>query len=204
MEEELTTSLRSAAAGNLSALDALLERYRPRLLRMVQLRLDRRLRTRVDASDVLQETFVEVLRRFPDYLARPDMPFFLWLRFLVGQKVIAMHRHHLGTQGRDAQREQRRGPRLPGTDIDSITALLVDEHTSPSEGAMREELRARILATLQRMQPGDREILSMRHLEELTNAEVAAALGLDESTASKRYVRALGRLRSVLGGCVPA
>jgi len=195
--------LRRAAGGESEELDALFVHHRPRLLRMVELRLDQRLRTRVDASDVLQETFVEALRRLPDYVARPDMPFFLWLRFLAGQKVVALRRHHLGVQARDAQREQHAGTRPPRADPESMTAVLVDTHTSPSAAAMRDELREKLLATLERMEANDREILSLRHLEQLTNTEAARELGLDESTASKRYVRALAKLRAILGSGDP-
>ena len=192
--------LKDALENGGSALEELFEQHRQRLQRMVDMRLDRRLRGRVDASDVLQETYVEALQRLPTYVARPDMPFFLWLRFLAAQKVLAMHRHHLGAQARDAAREVRPRRALPAADMDSMTDVLMDTATSPSARAMRTELRERLLATLERMEPHDREILSLRHLEQLSNAEAAHELGLDESAASKRYVRALRRLRGVLGG----
>lgn len=190
--------LRRALEGSASELDTLLARHRDRLLRMVRLRMDRRLANRIDASDVVQDTYLEAARRLPDYLRDPDMPFFLWLRFLAGQRLAGLHRHHLGVQARDARREMRRGrPRAPGASTESISAAFVGRHTSPSDAAMREELRARVRDLLERMSAADREILSLRHFEQLSNAEAARELEIEESAASKRYARALRRLGEV-------
>lgn len=196
---ETTDRLRRAVGGDGSAMEELFAEHRLRLRRMVDLRLDRRLVGRIDASDVVQETFLEAVQRLPDYVARPDMPFFLWLRFLTAQKVVDTHRHHLGVQARDAGREARPARPFPKADPESMTGIFLDTCTPPPAAAARNELRERLLATLNRMEPHDREILSLRHLEQLSNAEAARELGMDESAASKRYVRALTRMRAALG-----
>src|SRR5215813_9863963 len=133
--------LQRVAQGDRQGLGALLERHRKRLRRMVALRLDQRLAGRIDASDVLQETFLEVAARLPEYLRQPTMPFFLWLRFLTGQKVMELHRHHLGAQMRDAGREIAlyRGA-LPETSSAALAAHLLGHDTRPSEAAMRAEM----------------------------------------------------------------
>jgi RNA polymerase sigma-70 factor (ECF subfamily) len=191
--------LRQAAAGDAHALGDLFDRHRDRLRRMVQMRLDRRLRGRVDPSDVLQEAYLEFARCLADYLHNPQVPFFLWLRFLTGMKLQALHRHHLGTKARDAGREvslhRGAGPRASSA---SLAAQLLGRHTTPSQAALRAELRARVQKALNDMEALDREVLSLRHFERLSNAETAQVLGLSETAASNRFVRALKRLRKVL------
>jgi RNA polymerase sigma-70 factor (ECF subfamily) len=177
----------------------LLERHRSRLRRMVALRLDRRLQGRIDASDIVQEAFLEASARRSDYLRQPDMPFFLWLRFLTGQKVMQLHRHHLGAQMRDAGREISlyRGA-LPEASSAALAAQLLGHDTRPSEAAVRAERKIRLQEALNTMDPLDREILALRHFEQLNNAEAALALGLQEAAASKRYIRALRKLKQIL------
>lgn len=194
------TLLAHAGDGDGRALDELFAKHRERLLRMVQLRLDRRLRGRVDASDVIQETHVEALRRLEGYLRDPDrMPFFLWLRFLAGEKVIQTHRRQLGVQGRDAGREVRPfGGPLPEATSASLAFQLLGALTAPSQAAVRAEQQQQVREALELMGPLDREVLALRHFEQLSNAETALELGLQESAASKRYVRALTRMREVL------
>src|SRR5262245_17043760 len=191
--------LRRAAQGDHQGLGALLERHRKRLRRMVALRLDRRLQGRIDASDVLQEAFVEVSARLPEYLRQPSMPFFLWLRFLTGQKLVELHRHHLGTRMRDAGREVAlyRGS-LPEVSSAALAAQLLGHDTWPSEAAIRAERKIRLQQALNSMDPLDREVLALRHFEHLNNAEAAQVLGLQESAASKRYIRALKKLKEIL------
>jgi RNA polymerase sigma-70 factor (ECF subfamily) len=191
--------LQRVAQGDRQGLGALLERHRKRLRRMVALRLDQRLRGRIDASDVLQETFLKVATRLPEYLRQPSMPFFLWLRFLTGQKLVELHRHHLGAQMRDAGREVslHRGS-LPEVSSAALAAQLLGHDTRPSEAAIRAERKIRLQEALNSMDPLDREVLALRHFEHLNNAETAHALGLQESAASKRYIRALKKLKEIL------
>ncbi len=180
-------------------LNELLCSHRERLERMVRLRMDRRLQGRVDASDVIQEAFVEAALRYKEYQAKPEVPPFIWLRFLTGQKMIQMHRRHLGVQGRDVRREVSlyRGP-MPEATTHAIAAQLVGKHTSPTQAVARAEMQIRVQNALNAMGQLDREILALRHFEQLTNVEAALLLEVTEETCYKRYVRALKRLKSVL------
>src|SRR5262249_12363307 len=157
-------------------------RHRGRLRRMVAMRLDRRLRGRVDASDIIQDAYMDAAAGLPEYARRGEMPFFLWLRWLTGMKIHRAHRNHLGCQVRDAGREVsiERGamPRAPSA---AIAARLIGRLTSASAIAIRRERRARLQEALEAMDPIDREILVLRHLEELTNGESALSLGIQES-----------------------
>ncbi len=176
-------------------------RCRPRLRRMIKLRLDRRLQGRVDPSDVIQETHLEVSRRLAEYLRDPSMPFFLWLRLVTGQKLALVHRQHLGVQARDAGREVSiyRGA-LPEATSEALAARLVGRQTSPSQAAARAELNIRLQEALNSMEELDREVLALRHFEQLTNGESARVLGISETAACNRYVRALERLKKILTG----
>jgi RNA polymerase sigma-70 factor (ECF subfamily) len=191
--------LQRVAQGDRQGWGELLERHRQRLRRMVALRLDQRLQGRIDASDVIQEAFLEASTRAAEYLSQPTMPFFLWLRFLTGQKLMALHRHHLGAQMRDAGREVSlyRGS-LPETSSAALAAQLLGHGTQPSEAAVRAERKIRLQEALNSMDPMDREVLALRHFEQLTTPEVAQVLGLKEAAAGKRYLRALKRLKEVL------
>jgi RNA polymerase sigma-70 factor (ECF subfamily) len=197
--DETCELLRRAGQGDAEALGELLARYRDRLQRMVRLRLDRRLQGRIDPSDVLQEAYLAASERFADYARDPDMPFFLWLRFLTAQQLLVLHRRHLGTKGRDAGREVSlyRGA-LPEASSAALAAQLVGHRTTPSQAAARAEMQVRLQEALNRMDPTDREVLALRHFEQLTNAETARELGLRESAASMRYARALLRLKDIL------
>jgi RNA polymerase sigma-70 factor (ECF subfamily) len=191
--------LRRARAGEERALAQLFERYRERLRRLVRLRLDRRLSGRLDPSDVVQETYLEFARRFPEYAADPARPFYLWLRFLAGQKLIDLHRQHLGAKMRDAGQEVSlyRGA-LPPASSESLANQLLGRLTSPTQAAIRAEMQIRLQEALNSMDPVDREVVVLRHFEELSNAETAAVLGIQKSAASKRYIRALQRLKVIL------
>jgi RNA polymerase sigma-70 factor (ECF subfamily) len=186
------------AAGDQAALAELLKQYRPRLRRMVQLRLDRRLQGRVDPSDVLQEAFFEISRRAADTASQAELPFFLWLRMMTGQKLLEIHRRHLGTQLRDADREISLCESYPEVNSHLLASQLLGKLTSASQAAMRAERQSQLEATLNSLEPLDREILTLRHFEELSNAEVAQVLGLSKSAASNRYIRALVRLKERL------
>jgi RNA polymerase sigma-70 factor (ECF subfamily) len=196
---ETNELLRLAAAGDSQGWGELLTRHADRLRRMVALRLDQRLHGRIDASDVLQEAYLEAWTRLPEYLGQPTMPFFLWLRFLTGQRLLILHRHHLGRQMRNPAREISlyQGP-LPEASSAALAAHLLGHDTRPSEAAMRIELKLRLQEALNQMDSLDREVLALRHFEQLSRAETAQVLGMRESAVSKRYFRALERLKDIL------
>jgi RNA polymerase sigma-70 factor (ECF subfamily) len=190
--------LRLAAAGDDESWQALVRRSRDRLRRMVDLRLDQRLRGRVDPSDVLQDAYLEAWRDLGSYVSRPDTPFYLWLRGIAGNKLRELYRHHLGTQKRDPRREVSiNGGAAPETTTAALAAELLGDFTRASEAAVRQELKLRLDAALEAMGPLDREVLSLRHFEQLSPAETAQVLGIDEKAAAMRYMRALRRLKEV-------
>ncbi len=191
--------LQRARAGDQQALAALFARYRDQLAKMVRLRLDRRMAGRIDTSDVLQDAYLDVARRFSEYAAAPTVPFFLWLRTLTGQRLIDLHRRHLGAEMRDAGQEVSlyRGG-LPAASSASLAQQLLAGLTSPTQAAIREEMRLRLQEALNSMDPIDREVLVLRHFEDLSNIEAAEVLGIEPSAASKRYIRALRRLKALL------
>ena len=191
--------LRRAEAGDAEALAGLFARYRERLRQMVRLRLDRRLFGRLDPSDVLQEAYLDLAKRFPEYAAKPTLPFFLWLRWLTGQKLIDLHRRHLGTKMRDAAHEVslHRGA-LPQASSESLAAHLLGKLTSPTQAAVRAETQIRVQEAINSMDPMDREVLVLRHFEMLSNQETAQVLAISKKAASNRYVRALERLKEIL------
>jgi RNA polymerase sigma-70 factor, ECF subfamily len=188
-----------ARAGDREALDAIFTRHRDRLRRMVEIRLDRRLQARVDASDVVQEAYVDVIGRLDEYLRDSALPLFLWLRLVVGDRLMKVHRQHLGAQMRAAGREvSLYRDALPIASSAALAAQLLGKFTSPTQAAVRAERMLRLQDALNSLDAIDREILSLRHFEELTRREAAQALGIAEAAAAKRYVRALKRLRDVL------
>src|SRR5580704_8999756 len=202
MTESGTTTddlLRRARAGDEVALGALFAHYRDRLRKMVRLRLDRRVYGRLDPSDVLQEAFLDVARRFSEYAAAPPLSFYLWLRALTGQRLIDLHRQHLGAQMRDAGREVSlyRGA-LPQASSASLAHQMLAGLTSPTQAAVRAEMQIQLQEALNCMDPIDREVVVLRHFEELNNVEAAQVLGIDIAAASKRYIRAIRRLKAVL------
>ncbi|HVJ80256.1 MAG TPA: sigma-70 family RNA polymerase sigma factor [Planctomycetia bacterium] len=188
-----------ARRGDPAAAGDALVRHRARLRRMVDARLDRRIRGRVDPSDVLQDGFADAVAKLPGYLADPKLPLFLWLRLVVGERLAKIHRDHLGAQVRDAAREVSlyRGP-MPAASSAALAAHLLGKETSPTQAAVRAERLLRIQEALNSLEPLDREILSLRHFEELTHAEAARVLEIQEAAAAKRYIRALKRLKETL------
>src|SRR6266566_4977896 len=192
-DEELLDAARNGDEG---ALALLVERHRDRLERMV-----RRLQGRVDPADVVQEAYLAVRGKFPHYSADPRLPFFLWLRLEVGQKLVDVHRFHLGTKMRDAGQEvSLHQGALPQVSSVSLAEQLLGKLTTASHAAMRAELKIRVQEALNSMDPQDREVLILRHFEELSNAETAQVLGIKASAACNRYVRALRRLKDVFQG----
>jgi len=196
---EVSELLQRAGDGDETALDRLFSQHRERLKRMVRLRMSRRLQGRVDDSDVLQESYLEISRKLGDYLDNPAVPFFLWLRHMTGLKLAEIHRRHLGTQMRDADREVslHRGA-LPEANSVSLAAHLLGQLTSPSEAAVKAEMRIKLQEALNSMDAMDREIIALRHFEQLSGNETAEILGLSKTGASSRYVRAMTRLKSIL------
>jgi len=181
------------------AVAELFDRYRDKLTRMLALRLDSRVFGKVDTEDILQDAFVEAARRIQDYLDRPSVPFFIWLRQLAAQALINTHRRYLGARMRDVNLEvtlHRTGTTGSGSAM--LVAQLADSLTSPSQFAARQETVAEMKAALRDLSEADREVLVLRHLEDLSNNEVAQVLGIDKYAASKRYLRALERLRSAM------
>jgi RNA polymerase sigma-70 factor (ECF subfamily) len=197
---DVTTELSALVqSGDAEAFNRLLERFRERLLRVIKFRMDQRLYGRIDPDDVLQEAYLEASQRLASYVADPTMPFFVWLRFITVQKLLGMHRYHLQAQVRDADREISlfRGP-LPGATSEDLAARLLGSQTSPSQAIVRAEQKMKLEAALNSMEPIDREVLALRHFEQLANVEVAQVLGLNPTAASNRYVRAIKRLRTIL------
>lgn len=186
----------------MAAWGALLARHEERLRCVAGFRLDPRLRGRVDAADVTQEAFVAATQRRAEFFRQSSQPLFLWLRWMVGNTLQELHRHHLGVQMRDARREARPAGHAGGADPDGTHAALVDHLTAgatgPATRAGRADLKARLDEALGRMSHADREIVALRHYEQLTSAEAAQVLGIEERAASKRYLRALERLKEIL------
>jgi RNA polymerase sigma-70 factor (ECF subfamily) len=197
--KSLDALLARAREGDSAAVNELFQRYYQPLRRMVELRLDDRLRGRVDPSDIVQEAQLEVFTRLSDYLANPALPFHLWLRLEVGKHLMLVYRRHIGTQMRDVRREvPLTGPPTPGASSLALAEALIDSRPSPGDDAMRAEQCTRIRQALEGLDPIDREVLTLRHFELLSREETAQLLGISAAAAAKRYVRALERMRTAL------
>jgi RNA polymerase sigma-70 factor (ECF subfamily) len=190
----------AAIGGDRAEWGQFLSAHRGRLRRMIALRLDHRLRGRIDPSDVIQEAFLEATERRPEYVRQTEpMPPFLWLRFLTLQRLQLIHRRQLGTQSRDASREVSIGDAaFPAATSAALAEQLLGHDTRASEAAIRAEEKRQLEDALDRMDPIDREVLVLRHFEQLSNVECARVMGLNESAATKRYLRALRRLKDRL------
>jgi RNA polymerase sigma-70 factor (ECF subfamily) len=198
-QDDTAVLLQKADSGDAAAVEELFHRHRPRLHRMVQLRISPVLRGRVDASDVIQESFLEAWRRLEDYLKDPKMPFFLWLRYLTRQQIYVQHNRHAGVKARDPRREVALYDGvLPEASSEALAFQLLGQLPSPSEALVRAELQLRLQEGLDALQPDEREILALRHFEQLTSAEAAKELNITEAAAAKRYLRALLRLKALL------
>ncbi|MDZ4688319.1 MAG: sigma-70 family RNA polymerase sigma factor [Planctomycetaceae bacterium] len=192
--------LAEAGRGRADAVNALLDRHREALRKLVQMRLDRAIARRVDASDIVQDVLLEANQRLAGYLADPRLPFHLWLRHLAKDRLIEMHRQHRGAQRRSLDREQAHtGP--PGGDRSSFDLMgqLADQELTPAAANIRRELEARFLTAIEQLEEDDRDIILMRHFEQLGNTETATALGLSPAAAGMRHLRALRKLRAILG-----
>jgi RNA polymerase sigma-70 factor (subfamily 1) len=190
--------LNRAKAGDAAALDDLLAQCRDPLRRAVDLRLDRQLARREDASDIVQKVLFDASRRFQEYLADPKMPFHLWLRHMAKDRIIDTHRRHQGAARRSLDREQAAGPALDEASSIQLVAQLVDQELTPASAAIQQELQHKLQGVLGELDETDREIILMRYYEQLSNQEIAAALDLTEAAASMRHLRALRRLKDAM------
>jgi RNA polymerase sigma-70 factor (ECF subfamily) len=191
--------LEAARGGDAAAIDHLLTEFREPLRRVVDLRLDPVLGRRVDASDIVQDVLLEANQRLVEYLRSPAMPFHLWLRHLAQDRIIDTHRRHRLAQRRSLDKEQPiERPAWVDQSSMQLAAQLVDTEKTPASAAIHQELQRRLENALEQLAEDDRDIILMRHHEQLSNQDVAAALGLTEAAASMRYLRALRKLRAVL------
>jgi RNA polymerase sigma-70 factor, ECF subfamily len=196
--------LRRAGDGDRHARGELLQRHRPRLRRLIALRLDPRLAARLDPSDVVQESLAEADRRLGRYLRERPLPFYPWLRQLALERLVEQHRRHVRTARRSVLREEvDPPPRLPDQSADELADQLLAVGDSPSAGLYREELRRRVRAALEALPRQDHEVLVLRYLEGMSACDVAAVLGVTEAAAKKRALRALRRLRDGLDDLSP-
>jgi RNA polymerase sigma-70 factor (ECF subfamily) len=191
--------LARARNGEAEAVERLLTAQREPLRRMIGARLDPALAARVDASDVVQDVLLEAHRRLNDYLRNPVMPFHLWLRHIAKDHVIDAHRRHRQAQRRSMDREQPIAPAILADHSSfELAGQLLDHEPTPASAAVHHELQARLQDAIAALDEDDREVILMRHGEQLSNQEVAAVLGLSEAAASMRYLRAVRRLRATL------
>lgn len=191
--------LEEARGGKSGAVDELLVRFREPLRKAIDLRLDPALARRIDASDIVQDVLIEANQRLTEYLKKPDMPFHLWLRHLAQDRIIDAHRRHRLAQRRSIEKEQPIArPAWADESSVSLVAQLMDGERTPASEAIQAELARRLFVAIDGLNEDDREVILMRHHEQLSNQEVARLLGLTEAAASMRYLRALRRLRAVL------
>jgi RNA polymerase sigma-70 factor, ECF subfamily len=186
-----------ASKGDLDARRELLERYRDYLRRMVASRLDRRLASRLDPSDIVQETLADAAGQMDNFLRNQTLPFFGWLRLLAAEHVRDAHRQHLFAQKRSITRESR-VPEFTDESAVDLARHLMAQDTSPSNRLVREERSEQVKEALATLSPQDREVLAMRYVERLSTAEMAEALGLSEAGVKTRHFRAVVRMRSLL------
>jgi RNA polymerase sigma-70 factor (ECF subfamily) len=194
--DELLAKMR---AGSEEALAEVFSHYGERLRRIIRFRIDYRIAPRVSDSDVLQEAYIAAAKRLDHFKRQQEMPAFLWLRLLVGQQLVDLHRQHLQAEMRDVRKEVSLGQNGPSPHTSmAIAAQLVGRMTAVSEVVARAERIERLEATLNQMDPIDREVIALRHFEELSNVETAKVLGIEPAAASKRYIRAMSRLGDLM------
>jgi RNA polymerase sigma-70 factor (ECF subfamily) len=189
--------LAQVCAGDPGARDRLLQRHRARLRRMIAVRLDRRLAARVDPSDLVQETLAEAAGGLDRYLRERPVAFYPWLRQIAWERLVAAHRRHLAAGKRSVTREERPAP-LPGESLLELADRLLARGSTPSAGLRRAEQQARLRSALERLAEADREVLVLRHLEQLSTRQTAGVLGVSEGAVKVRLLRALERLRDLL------
>jgi RNA polymerase sigma-70 factor (ECF subfamily) len=196
-EDELDDLTARVRIGDESALVELFQRHRGKLRSMVAFRMDANLRGRVDPSDVVQESFLDLAKRLPEFGSKRDMSPLIWMRLVAMERLLAMHRHHVGVQKRDARRDVSIDNRLGvGETSVSLAAALMNRLSSASGKLIRAEQKAKLHELIDTMDHADREIIALRIFEGLTNGEAAEILQMTKQTTSKRFVRAIERLRT--------
>jgi RNA polymerase sigma-70 factor (ECF subfamily) len=198
-EPDTEELVRRAGGGDESAVRVLFERHRGRLAQMVRARMDPRMRGRIDPSDVIQETLVAASQRLPRYAAERPLPFYPWLRQIAWEKLVHLHDRHLRAAKRSVAREQFFRPEISDESALEIVRLFAGATSSPSAEAVRKELRERVRQALDGLATEDREILLQRYLEQMSSKEIGAILGISEAAVNMRHMRALKKLRSMLG-----
>ena len=189
--------LEQARAGDHSAFEELFNRHRMRLQKAIAIRMDRRLAARVDASDILQETYLEAFQRMPKYLQQEGMPFYLWLHWIAREKVLGLHRRHLGADKRAIRREV---PLMPMDSSAQFVSGMIGRGPSPSQELAKAELAEMLREALGELDDDERDLILWRHFEQLSARDTAQLLQISEAAAAKRYIRAVDRLREILIG----
>ena len=195
--QELNDLVEAAKLGDENALAMLFSQYKSQLRRMIAFRMDQKLKGRVDPSDVLQEAFLDLAKKLPEFGGK-KMPFFVWLRLVTKERMLAIHREHMGTKKRDVRREFVQANHYGNATSISLAAHFLAQYTSVAGRAIRAEQKVRLEALLEQMTDSDREIIALRIFEGLTNGETSQVLGLTKQTASKRFLAAISRLREEL------
>jgi RNA polymerase sigma-70 factor (ECF subfamily) len=191
--------LRDASQGDAHARAELFARYRGRLRRMVAVRMDRRIAARVDPSDVVQDAIHDALERLPEYFAAGQIAFYPWLRRIAWDRLMDMYRTHIGAERRSVLKEEHAGHDLKDESVAELAQRLVADASNPSHRAMLDELQSRMEAALSQLRPPDREILVLRYLEQLDVEEISQVLGISRTAVTSRHLRALQRLRTLVG-----
>jgi RNA polymerase sigma-70 factor (ECF subfamily) len=192
--------LRRVSQGDNPARNQLLAQHRGRLRKFIGFRMDRRLASRVDPSDIVQDVLTEADRKLSDYVCQRPLPFYPWLRQIAWDRLIELRRQHVQAGKRSVRREELEVRALPDESLAELASRLVTTSTSPSQRLLRKEVQHRMRAALERLPVHDREVLELRHLEQLSVAETAAVLGLSQAAVKTRHLRALERLRDLLEG----
>lgn len=190
--------LKSVADGNQTAIDELLDLHRERLKRMIEMRMDRRVRTRFDPSDVVQEAMIIAMKRLPEFARDQPMPFYPWVRNIAWEQLVKMHDKHVKAAKRAVHREHHPQPTLSNGSINVLAERLAQVGSGPPEQLIRKEVRRRTREALKTLSPRDREVLELRYLEQLENADIAAVLSITPEAVRTRHFRALQRLHSLL------
>ena len=197
-DHEINSLVELALDGNERAMTMLLDKHRAQLQHLVSLRMDRRIQGRVDAADIVQDALIDAARRLSEFRDQNKMGFYVWLRWITSERLLNTHRRHLGSQIRDAKREVPIDRQEPDATPIALSQQLAGRLTSPTKVVARRELQMAIENVLEQLDPDDRAILMLRNFEELSLTQTAKALGIKRSTAGKRHIRALKRLRKAL------
>ncbi len=190
--EQTSALMQRITEGNPSAIERLLAMHRPYLKRVIQSRIPADLAPRVDASDIVQEAQLVIANRIIEFAKKRPTSFRIWIRQEAIEQLIDHQRRHIRAQKRSVKRERS---------LSDVSGLAIAQGlvaSSPSKFVRLEETRQRVLELIEELSARDREVLSMRHVEGLSNKEVADVLQLDANTCRQRYGRALRRLHLLL------